>query len=220
MLVSLKGLTKDYVNGDVTTSVLRGVDLNIEAGEFVALMGPSGSGKSTLMHILGFLDKPTAGQYLFKGKDVSNLDSDQLAQMRSQDVGFVFQAFHLLPKAKIIDNVILPMIYAKVPSAERKSRAEEALRSVGLGERLNFQPSQLSGGQRQRVAIARALVNNPDVIFADEPTGNLDSVSSEQVMDLLVDLNKQGKTIVMVTHEPDIAAYAKRTIKMKDGKIA
>ncbi len=217
--MKLRGITKDYVNGDITTHVLRGVDLDVYPGDFIALMGPSGSGKSTLMHILGFLDRVSGGSYEFKGKEVAQLTEDELALMRRNEVGFVFQAFHLLPKARVIDNVILPMMYAHVPQKDRRPRAEKALRSVGLGERMDHLPNQLSGGQRQRVAIARALVNEPDVIFADEPTGNLDSVSSEQVMELLTDLNKQGKTIVMVTHEPDIAAYAKKTIKMKDGRI-
>ncbi len=218
-IMKLRGITKDYVNGDITTHVLRGVDLDVYPGDFIALMGPSGSGKSTLMHILGFLDRVSGGSYEFKGKEVAQLTEDELALMRRNEVGFVFQAFHLLPKARVIDNVILPMMYAHVPQKDRRPRAEKALRSVGLGERMDHLPNQLSGGQRQRVAIARALVNEPDVIFADEPTGNLDSVSSEQVMELLTELNTQGKTIVMVTHEPDIAAYAKKTIKMKDGRI-
>lgn len=218
-IMQLRDIVKDYVNGDVTTHVLRGVNLNVQPGDFVALMGPSGSGKSTLMHILGFLDRPTSGAYTFQGRDVSALSDDELAFMRRKEVGFVFQAFHLLPKARVIDNVILPLMYARVPAKDRRPRAEKALRAVGLGDRMDHLPNQLSGGQRQRVAIARALVNEPDVIFADEPTGNLDSISSENVMELLKDLNKQGKTIVMVTHEPDIAAHAKRTIRMRDGKI-
>lgn len=215
----LRAVTKDYVNGDVTTHVLRGVDFEVHAGDFVALMGPSGSGKSTLMHILGFLDHVTSGTYTFKGQDVSQLSEDALAHMRRKEAGFVFQAFHLLPKAQVIDNVMLPLMYARVPQKDRRPRAEKALRAVGLADRMEHLPNQLSGGQRQRVAIARALVNEPEVIFADEPTGNLDSVSSEQVMDLLTKLNKDGKTIVMVTHEADVAKYAKRVVKMKDGRV-
>lgn len=219
MLIELKNLAKEYVNGDVITPVLHGINLSIEAGDFVALMGPSGSGKSTLMHILGFLDKPMSGDYLFNGKNVAGFSGDELAEMRRNEVGFVFQAFHLLPKATVLENVMLPLTYKGTAGPERKRLAAEALKSVGLGDRMDHLPNQISGGQRQRVAIARALVNDPKVIFADEPTGNLDSKSSEQVMDILKRLNAEGRTIVMVTHEPDIAAHAKRIVRLKDGKI-
>ncbi|MFA6018329.1 MAG: ABC transporter ATP-binding protein, partial [Patescibacteria group bacterium] len=212
--------SKTYHNDDIETPVLRGVDLDVMSGEFVALMGPSGSGKSTLMHIMGFLDQPEEGTYKFQGRDVSRLSSNELAMMRRGEVGFVFQAFHLLPRLSVIENIMLPLVYMGVPAKERKERAEKALEGVGLSERLDYLPNQLSGGQKQRVAIARSLITDPAVIFADEPTGNLDSKSSDQVLNILRDLNKAGRTIVMVTHEVDAAAYASRIIRMKDGVVA
>ncbi len=218
-LIDAHSLTKDYRNGDVVTPVLRGVDLAIDAGEFVALMGPSGSGKSTLMHILGFLDRATAGTYAFNGTDVLSLTDDERARHRRVDVGFVFQAFHLLPRLTALENVMLPLAYADVPASERRERAKHALASVGLTERENYMPGQLSGGQKQRVAIARALVVNPKVLFADEPTGNLDSASSRHVLELLRDLNAKGRTIVMVTHEPEAAAHAERIVRLRDGNV-
>lgn len=218
-LIEVRNLTKNYALGDVTAPVLRGISLDIARGEFVALMGPSGSGKSTLMHLLGFLDHASGGEYRFDGKDVGVLSDDERALARRTDVGFVFQAFNLLPKLTALENVILPLLYTETPVVERESRARAALAEVGLADRADYEPGKLSGGQKQRVAIARALINNPTVIFADEPTGNLDSVSSAQVLELLRSLHAKGHTIVMVTHEPAAAAYANRLVRLRDGLI-
>jgi len=219
MLIQLKNITKVYKNHFVETKALDGVTLSIEKGEFVAIMGPSGSGKSTLLHILGLLDKPTTGDYFFEGKKVDDLDEDELADFRNQKIGFVFQAYNLLPRISALKNVALPLVYQGVGKEEREKRAFEELRAVGLADKTNHFPNQLSGGQQQRVAIARALVTNPSIILADEPTGNLASTQAEEIMKIFKDLNKKGKTIVLITHEEDIAKWAKRIIKIKDGKI-
>lgn len=218
-LVTLTNVMKEYKNEEVITSVLRGVSFTLERGDFISIMGPSGSGKSTLMHILGFLDTLTTGKYLFEGKDVSGLTDDQLALMRGNKVGFVFQAFNLLPRMSALENVMLPLMYSTMPKAERQDRAKKLLASVGLEHRLGHTPNQLSGGEKQRVAIARALVNNPEVIFADEPTGNLDSKSGLQVMKILQKLNDEGHTIILVTHERYTAEHAKRILSIHDGLI-
>ncbi len=219
-LIELKKLCKNYVVGDMNLPILKSISLTIESGEFVAIMGPSGSGKSTMMNILGCLDKPTGGKYLLDGIDISKLNSDELAEIRNQKLGFVFQGFNLLSRTSALENVELPMVYAKISAQERTERAIKALRSVGLESRMHHQPNQLSGGQQQRVAIARAVVNNAPIIFADEPTGNLDTKMSVEIMELFTKLNKDsGRTIILVTHEEDIAHYANRIIKIVDGEI-
>jgi putative ABC transport system ATP-binding protein len=219
LLVQARDLTKTYVMGDQTVHALRGVSLDIAEGDFVAIMGASGSGKSTLMNILGCLDLPTSGEYQLAGEAVNAMQPDQLASIRNRRIGFVFQQFNLLPRTSALENVELPMVYAGVKAADRHERALTALKKVGLGERFRHTPSELSGGQQQRVAIARALVNNPQLILADEPTGALDSQTSEDIMRLLTDLNAQGMTVVLVTHEADIAAWARRKIVFRDGHI-
>lgn len=216
-IIEISNLVKDYVNDEVVTPVLSNLNFNIPAGEFLAIMGPSGSGKSTLMHILGFLDRPTSGSYLFKGEETSAFDDIKLASIRNKEVGFVFQSFFLLPKTSVLENVKLPLVYNG--QIDKDKKAKQAIEAVGLGHRLLYLPNQLSGGEKQRVAIARALVNDPSVIFADEPTGNLDSKSGNQVMEILEGLNEQGKTIILVTHENDTANHANRIIKLKDGHI-
>lgn len=219
LIIKTEGLTKDYVLGAETVRAVRGVDLEIYAGEFVSVMGPSGSGKSTLMNMIGCLDTPTKGKYWLSGQLVSELTDDQLARVRNQRIGFVFQTFNLLPRATALHNVELPLIYAGMRGKERRARAAEKLELVGLGDRMRHKPPELSGGQRQRVAVARALVNDPDLLLADEPTGNLDSVTSGAIMRQLAELNAQGQTIVLVTHEHDIAEYSKRQVYLKDGLI-
>jgi putative ABC transport system ATP-binding protein len=218
-LIEMHQITKTYVMGDQEVHALRGVDLRIDEGEFVAIMGASGSGKSTMMNILGCLDRPSAGQYFLAGREVATLSDDEQALMRNRTIGFVFQSFNLLRRTSALKNVELPLIYAGVPIRERAERARAALEQVGLGKRLDHHPSQLSGGQQQRVAVARALVTDPALILADEPTGNLDSQVSAEVMTLFENLNIRGLTVVLVTHESDIAHYAKRVIRMRDGYV-
>ncbi|BCP61388.1 TPA: ABC transporter ATP-binding protein [Streptococcus suis] len=218
-LIKLTNINKSYRNGDQELRVLKDIDLEVEEGEFLAIMGPSGSGKSTLMNIIGLLDRSSSGNYWLEGEEVSQLSEKKLASVRNDQIGFVFQQFFLLSKLNALQNVELPLIYAGVPSAKRKKMAKQYLEKVELAERMTHLPSELSGGQKQRVAIARALVNTPAIILADEPTGALDTKTGQQIMELLIELNNEGKTIIMVTHEPEIAAYAKRTIVLRDGVI-
>lgn len=218
-LIKLNNINKSYRNGDQELRVLKDIDLEVEEGEFLAIMGPSGSGKSTLMNIIGLLDRSSSGNYWLEGEEVSQLSEKKLASVRNDQIGFVFQQFFLLSKLNALQNVELPLIYAGVPSAKRKKLAKQYLEKVELAERMTHLPSELSGGQKQRVAIARALVNTPAIILADEPTGALDTKTGQQIMELLIELNNEGKTIIMVTHEPEIAAYAKRTIVLRDGVI-
>ncbi|GAB6076646.1 ABC transporter ATP-binding protein [Desulfurobacterium crinifex] len=225
-LIELKNIRKVFKQGDLETEVLKGIDLQIEKGEFVAIMGPSGSGKSTLMYILGCLDRPTSGEYYLDGKNVLGLSDDELSKIRGKYIGFVFQAFYLVPYLSVLDNVILPVEY--LDSKYRKElfkdkppeeKGKEILKRLGMAERINFKPDQLSGGQKQRTAIARALINSPEIILADEPTGQLDTESGKAVMEIFTELNREGKTVVVVTHDPAVASYANRIIKIKDGRI-
>ncbi|MBE8727064.1 ABC transporter ATP-binding protein [Flavobacterium hungaricum] len=218
-LIKITDIKRNFVLGNEIVYVLKGINLEINKGEYVALMGPSGSGKSTLMNLLGCLDTPTSGHYVLNGKDVSQMQDDELAEIRNKEIGFVFQTFNLLPRTTALDNVALPMIYAGYGKADRIARATEVLKQVNLADRMDHQPNQLSGGQRQRVAVARALVNKPSIILADEPTGNLDSKTSVEIMKLFGDIHEQGNTVILVTHEEDIAAYAHRVIRLRDGLI-
>jgi putative ABC transport system ATP-binding protein len=219
VVIDIENITKDYVMGEETVRALRGVSLRIHRNEYLAVMGPSGSGKSTLMNMLGCLDTPTSGRYEFNGRNVAEMDDDELAEIRNREIGFVFQTFNLLPRANSLRNVELPLIYAGIDPETREERAMQALFEVGLGDRMHHKPSELSGGQRQRVAIARALVNRPSIILADEPTGNLDSKTGEEIMALLENLYQRGNTIILVTHERDIARHARRTVHLRDGVI-
>lgn len=218
-IIQARNLTKVYKNEAVETVVLKGVSFEVQKGEFVAIMGPSGSGKSTLMHIIGGLDQPTSGEYILDGESVGSLDDDELADIRNRKIGFIFQAFNLLPRTSALKNVMLPMSYAGIPKEERIERAEKYLKMVGLEDRMNHTSNQLSGGQQQRVAIARGIAMNPAILLADEPTGNIATSQAEEIMNIFESLNKSGHTIIMITHEEDIARHAKRIIKLKDGQI-
>src|SRR2546421_7154176 len=219
VVIDIDNITKHYVMGEETVHALRGVSLQIRRNEYLAIMGPSGSGKSTLMNMLGCLDTPSSGRYFFNGKDVSAMDDDELAGIRNREIGFVFQTFNLLPRSTSLRNVELPLIYAGIDPEVREEKAADTLRDVGLGDRLQHKPNELSGGQLQRVAIARALVNDPSIILADEPTGNLDSKTGEEIMQLLENLYQRGNTIILVTHEPDIARHARRIVRLRDGLV-
>jgi putative ABC transport system ATP-binding protein len=219
LVIEIEGVTKLYRMGEEIVHALRGVDVQVRRNEYLAIMGPSGSGKSTLMNMLGCLDTPTSGKYFFAGKNVSHMTDDELADIRNREIGFVFQTFNLLPRSNSLHNVELPLIYAGLSPFKRRERAEQALRNVGLGDRMGHKPNELSGGQRQRVAIARALVNHPSIILADEPTGNLDSRTGEEIMQLFEELYAQGNTIIVVTHEEDIARHARRIVRLRDGLI-
>ncbi|MFJ1330919.1 ABC transporter ATP-binding protein [Capnocytophaga canimorsus] len=218
-LLEIKDIKRDFRLGNEVLHVLKGINLTIKKGEYVALMGPSGSGKSTLMNILGCLDTPTSGSYILNGKDVSKMTDNDLADIRNREIGFVFQTFNLMPRTTALDNVALPMVYAGFPKEERQKRSKEVLEMVGLSDRIDHKPNQLSGGQRQRVAVARALVNHPSIILADEPTGNLDSKTSYEIMNLFDEIHNRGNTVILVTHEEDIANHAHRIIRLRDGLI-
>jgi putative ABC transport system ATP-binding protein len=219
LIMKIRGITKFYSVGSQVVKALNGVDMDVKPNEFVALMGPSGSGKSTLMNIIGCLDTPTSGTYILNGKDVSRMVDDELAEIRNKEIGFVFQTFNLLPRYTALENVALPLIYAGMSKSERTARAKDVLNQVGLGDRMDHRPNELSGGQRQRVAVARALVNKPSIILADEPTGNLDTKTSYEIMALIDEIHQNGNTIVLVTHEEDIAQHAKRIVRLRDGIV-
>jgi putative ABC transport system ATP-binding protein len=218
-VIEIRQITRDFPLGNEVVKVLKGIDLDIDRGEYVAIMGPSGSGKSTLMNLLGCLDTPTSGTYILNGKDASQMGDDELAEIRNKEIGFVFQTFNLLPRTTALENVALPMIYAGYNKADRKKRAEEVLTNVGLGDRMDHKPNQLSGGQRQRVAVGRALVNKPSIILADEPTGNLDSKTSLEIMNLFDEIHAAGNTVILVTHEEEVADHAHRVIRLRDGMV-